>query len=61
MVPEVPLFSLSSIKKATNHFSRINLIGKGGYGFVFKVSKHGKQLMLISFFGEQWKFFTYVL
>ena len=34
---ELPLFSLSSIEIATDHFSATNTIGKGGFGPVYKV------------------------
>ena len=34
---ELPLFSLSSIEIATDHFSAANAIGKGGFGPVYKV------------------------
>ena len=36
---ELPLFSLSSIEIATDHFSAANKIGRGGFGPVYKVPK----------------------
>ena len=36
---ELPLFSLSSIEIATDHFSAANMIGQGGFGPVYKVPK----------------------
>lgn len=34
---ELPLFGLATIAAATNNFSDENLIGKGGFGPVYKV------------------------
>ena len=34
---ELPLFDLVTVASATNNFSDRNMIGKGGFGFVYKV------------------------
>ena len=34
---ELPLFDLSTITSATNNFSTDNILGKGGFGSVYKV------------------------
>ena len=35
---EVPLFTFEIIANATKHFSVTNLIGRGGFGHVYKVT-----------------------
>jgi len=39
-------FELAVIEEATNNFSNANFIGKGGFGEVYKVGKHGKIYIL---------------
>ncbi|KAK7405150.1 hypothetical protein VNO78_06348 [Psophocarpus tetragonolobus] len=41
---EVPLFDLASIIHATNHFSKYNMLGEGGFGPVYKL----KPCMIVS-------------
>ncbi|KAJ9553573.1 hypothetical protein OSB04_017618 [Centaurea solstitialis] len=42
---EVPLFSLSTISKATNNFSINNMLGEGGFGPVYKgVLEEGQEI-----------------
>lgn len=42
---EVPLFSLSTISKATNNFSFDNMLGEGGFGPVYKgVLEEGQEI-----------------
>ncbi|KAG6525792.1 hypothetical protein ZIOFF_015763 [Zingiber officinale] len=38
---DLPLYSMVSIRAATNEFSRDNIVGMGGFGFIYKV-KMGK-------------------
>lgn len=35
---ELPCFTFSHILAATDNFSEKNLVGKGGFGYVYKVS-----------------------
>lgn len=35
---ELPLFSLSTVTKATSNFSDKNMLGEGGFGSVYKVT-----------------------
>ena len=37
---ELPLFDLATVKSATKNFSLENMIGKGGFGPVYKVQIH---------------------
>ena len=36
---ELPLFGFATIASATDNFSVTNVLGKGGFGEVYKVSK----------------------
>jgi len=37
---DVPLFDLSTVASATNNFSVLNKLGRGGFGSVYKVNFH---------------------
>ncbi|OMP04533.1 S-locus glycoprotein [Corchorus olitorius] len=41
---EVPLFTMSTIKKATDQFSVDNVIGSGGFGNVYKGNLDGREI-----------------
>lgn len=43
---DLPFFSFSTIKTATNYFADANKLGEGGYGPVYKASHH----LLIPFY-----------
>lgn len=36
---DLPLYDLSTLASATNHFSDTSIIGTGGFGPVYKVTK----------------------
>lgn len=43
-VPNLTIYSLAEIEAATNKFSFENKLGEGGYGPVYKVAYHCKDL-----------------
>ena len=60
---ELPLVSFEEISTATNNFSSNNMIGRGGFGVVYKVRCHFTIVILLDFFQSHvhFKFKNYVL
>ncbi|RYQ79181.1 hypothetical protein Ahy_Scaffold6g107884 isoform A [Arachis hypogaea] len=44
---ELPLFGIDTVTSAANNFSTDNLLGRGGFGPVYKVIKWGKKNVVI--------------
>lgn len=45
---ELPMYDLSTVLKATEDFSVSNKLGEGGFGPVYKVKIHLKNITLLS-------------